>query len=120
MWVEKCDNQKVGEMRVRRRDARIWFMALAVFFAVFLFTFLRQNFKGSEAEVEAASLANFDPGYIISNYQMENYTSMTEAEIQAFLRAKNACNNTDRATYLLLTEKYPNITWHFENGHFIC
>ena len=34
MWVEKCDNKTVGGMRVRRRDTRIWFVMMAVFFAV--------------------------------------------------------------------------------------
>ena len=51
---------------------------------------------------DAASLANFDPGYIISDYQMSNYNSMTEAEIQAFLTEKNPCGNTDYNYYLQL------------------
>lgn len=119
MWIRHCNNREVGKMRVRRRDTRIWFMALAVFFAVFLFTFLRQTFSDKD-EVEAANLANFDPGYIISDYQMSNFNSMSEAEIQAFLTAKNPCGNTNQANYELLKERYPSISWHFENGHFIC
>ena len=39
MWTEKCAENEVGKMRVRRRDMRIWFFALGVFAAVFLFTF---------------------------------------------------------------------------------
>ena len=70
-------------MRVRRRDKRVWFVLLGIFVAVFLFSFMTQRFKDNE-EVEAASLAGFDPGYIISDYQMGNYNSMSEAEIQAF------------------------------------
>lgn len=119
MWIRHCNNREVGKMRVRRRDTRIWFMALAVFFAVFLFTFLRQAFSDKD-EVEAANLANFDPGYIISDYQMSNFNSMSKAEIQAFLTAKNPCGNTNQANYELLKERYPSISWHFENGHFIC
>ena len=69
--------------KVRRRDKRVWFMGLAVFVAVFLFVFLVQRFKGVDG-VEAANLAEFDAGYIISDYQMGNYNSMSEAEIQAF------------------------------------
>ena len=78
-----------------RRDGRIRFLALGVFTAVFLFTFLAQAFRRTDSKVEAASLANFDPGYIISDYAMGNYNSMSEAEIQAFLTSKNTCSNTN-------------------------
>ncbi|MBR2710791.1 hypothetical protein IKF02_04205, partial [Candidatus Saccharibacteria bacterium] len=104
--------------KVRRRDKRVWFMGLAVFVAVFLFVFLVQRFKGVDG-VEAANLAEFDAGYIISDYQMGNYNSMSEAEIQAFLTAKNPCDNTDYGYYQRLSGNY-NYKWHFENGHFIC
>ena len=50
---------------------------------------------------------------------MGNYTSMSEAEIQAFLTTKNPCNNTSYSYYLQLSANR-NYTWHFENGHFIC
>ena len=104
-------------MRVRR-SKKIWLAALGVFVAVFLFTFLTAKFKGGE-DVDAANLANFDPGYIISDYQMGNYNSMSEAEIQAFLTAKNPCNNTNYNYYLQLSANR-NYAWHFENGHFVC
>ena len=104
-------------MRVRH-SKQIWFVALGVFVAVFLFTFLAQRFS-NKTEVEAASLANFDPGYIISDYQMGNYNSMTEAEIQAFLTAKNSCANTNYNYYVALSQN-KNYTWHWENGHFVC
>ena len=103
----------------RRRDGRVRFLALGIFIAVFSFTFLMQMFKGGRAEVEAASLANFDPGYIISDWQMGNYNSMSEAEIQAWLTSKNSCANTNYNYYLGLSAN-KNYTWHFENGHFIC
>ena len=119
MFISQCNNEKVGKMRIRRRDSRIWFMALAVFAAVFLFTFLSHSYKKMDETVEAASLANFNPGYIISDYQMGNYTSMTEAEVQAFLTMKNPCDNTDYNYYLRLSAN-PNYTWHFANGHFVC
>ena len=119
MFVSQCNNEEVGKMRIRRRDSRIWFMALAVFAAVFLFTFLSHSYKKVDENVEAASLANFNPGYIISDFQMSNYQSMTEAEIQAFLTKKNPCDNTDYDYYLRLSAN-PNYTWHFENGHFVC
>lgn len=119
MWTEKCERNEVGEMRVRRRDARIKFFALGIFAAVFLFTFLTQHFKKLDDGVEAASLANFDPGYIISDYQMGNYNSMSEAEIQAFLTAKNSCKNTNYDYYLALSNSSA-ATWHFKDGHFVC
>ena len=106
--------------RIRRRDKRIWFVMLGVFAAVFLFTFLSSYHKATNDDVNAASLDNFDPGFIISDWQMSNYNSMSEAEIQAFLTAKNPCSNTDYNTYVWQKNAYPNINWHFENGHFIC
>ncbi|MBQ3474282.1 hypothetical protein IJH24_02545 [Candidatus Saccharibacteria bacterium] len=88
--------------------------------AVFLFSFLSRSHGKINNEVEAASLANFDPGYIISDYQMGNYNSMSEAEIQAFLTAKNSCANDDYSYYRQLTANNPGVNWHFEDGHFIC
>ncbi len=104
-------------MRVRH-SKRIWFVALGVFVAVFLFTFLAQRFN-EKTEVEAASLANFDAGYIISDYQMSDYNSMSEADIQAFLTSKNSCSNTNYNYYVSLSRN-TNYTWHWANGHFVC
>ena len=93
-------------MTRRRRDYRIWYVLLAVFIMVFLFSFLSHRFNKSEKEVGAASLVNFDPGYIISDWQMSNYGSMNEAEIQAFLTRKNPCNNTNYSDYEYLKNTY--------------
>lgn len=106
-------------MRVRRRGKRFLYVGLGLFVAVFLFSFLMQKFKGDGA-VDAASLAGFDPGYIISDWQMGNYNSMNEAEIQAFLTAKNPCGNRDYGLYQSMASSYPSIKWHWDNGHFIC
>ena len=119
MYISQCKKNEVGKIRVRRRDARIWYLALSIFAAVFLFTFLSLNFDKIDTEVNAANLSNFDPGYIISDYQMGNYTSMTEAEIQAFLTMKNPCDNTDYNYYLRLSAN-TNYKWHWANGHFVC
>ena len=89
-----------------------------MFIAVFLFSFLTQRFKGDE-DVDAASLANFDPGYIISDWQMSNYQSMSEAEIQKFLTSKNSCPNTNHNYYLALSAN-SSYSWHWANGHFVC
>ena len=103
---------------IRRRDYRRWYAALLLFVMILTFSFLVQKFKGDD-EVDAASLAGFDPGYIISDYQMGNYNSMNEAQIQAFLTSKNSCGNRDYGYYVALSGN-PNYRWHFENGHFIC
>ncbi len=71
-------------------------------------------------ESSAASLSDFKPGNIISDAVMSNYNSMTKDEIQAFLTKKNPCNNKNAARYEELKKQYPNLDWHFENGHFVC
>lgn len=103
---------------MRRRSKRIWLLALGVFVAVFLFTFLVQKFKDLE-EADAANLAAFDPGYIISDYQMSNYNSMNESQIQSFLSSKVSCNK-DQSYYNYLKSHYSGFDWHFANGHIVC
>ena len=88
-----------------------------LFIFVSVLTFLSMKFP---TQSKAASLKNFKAGNIISDYMMSNYTSMSEEEIQNFLTSKNSCNNTDYNLYESLSSRYPNIKWHFENGHFIC
>ena len=114
---------RFGELSVnrgvgRRSDLRKLYVVVLVFVMVFVFSFLVQRFRSNE-DAEAASLAGFDPGYIISDYQMSNYNSMSEAEIQAFLTSKNSCGNRDYSYYVALSRN-ANYRWHFENGHFIC
>lgn len=92
---------------------------LLMFVAVFSFTFLTQKFKGDE-DVQAANAWAFDPGYIISDWQMGNYQSMSEADIQNFLTRMNPCNNTDWALYDEQSRTYPGVSWHWDNGHFVC
>ena len=104
------------EKVVRRKDGRVKFLLFGIFVAIFLFSFLAQEFKDLDDEADAASLENFDPGYIISDYQMENYNSMNESEIQAFLKAKGNCRDT--RTYL--ASYYPSYTYHIKDGHFVC
>lgn len=105
-----------------RGGKKIWLVALMVFVAVFLFTFLTAKFKNN-IDVEAANLANFDPGYIISDYQMGNYNSMSEAEIWNFLKQKGNCNDTriwqtgNNLGYLSESAPY---SWHVSDGHYVC
>ena len=81
---------KMEQKTVRRRNKRAWYFVGLVFVAVFVFSFLVQRGKVLDEEVEAVNLAKFDPGYIISDYQMSNYNSMDESQIQAFLKSKNS------------------------------
>ena len=108
-------------MQVRRRRVN-WFAVLGAFVAVFLFTFLVQRFADDD-EVDAANLGAFDAGYIISDYQMGNYTSMSEAEIQSFLKSKNGCNDRDLSktgnNVGHLSESTP-YSWHVKDGHYVC
>ncbi|MBR2994472.1 hypothetical protein IKF32_00945 [Candidatus Saccharibacteria bacterium] len=103
---------------VRRRSKRLWVILVGVFLIVFGLSFLSQKYHNNE-QAKAASLAEFDPGYIISDYQMGNYNSMSEAEIQAFLTKKNPCSNTSYNYYVSLSSN-KNYTWHWEDGHFVC
>ena len=108
------------ERRVRRRDYRkLGLLGLLVFVAVFLFAFLAQRSGKIDNDANAANLAEFKPGYIISDFQMTNYTSMSEAEIQNWLTSKNSCNNNNQNYYLQLS-RGSSYHWHFENGHFVC
>ena len=98
---------------------KTWMVLVVLFVAVFSFTFLTQKFKGDE-DVQAANAWAFDPGYIISDWQMGNYQSMSEADIQNFLTRMNPCNNTDWALYDEQSRTYPGVSWHWDNGHFVC
>ena len=89
-----------------------------VFFIVVL-VFVITQWYCSDNNADAASFAGFDPGYIISDYQMGNYNSMTEADIQAWLTAKNPCDNRDYGYYQRLSANV-KYTWHWDNGHFVC
>ena len=101
---------------LRKFDGRTLWALLGVFVAVALFSFLVQSVQ---KPVDAANFSKFDPGYIISDYQMRNYASMSEAEIQAFLNSKVKCNK-DQNYYNYLLSRYPGYSWHFANGHVVC
>ena len=98
----------------RRNYRKIGIISVGIFVAVFLFAFLAHRFGKLDDDTNAANLANFQAGYIISDFQMTDYSSMSEAEIQNFLNSKNSCSNT---TFNPGGSSY---RWHFENGHYIC
>ena len=99
--------------RNHRYDYRRSFLHIFIFAMMFTISFLTmRGLKGANAGV----LDGFNPGNIISDYVMSNYTSMTEAEIQAFLKSKNHCNNTD----IYLANYYPWVTYSIKDGLFVC
>ena len=99
--------------RNHRYNYRRSFLHIFIFAMMFTISFLTmRGLKGANAGV----LDGFNPGNIISDYVMSNYTSMTEAEIQAFLKSKNHCNNTD----IYLANYYPWVTYSIKDGHFVC
>ena len=107
----------------RHNNKRFWLAILGVFVLVFGATFLVQKLNDKSAE--AANLSAFDPGYIISDYQMTDYTSMSETDIQNFLESKNSCNDRNLGKYTkgekvgYFSESTP-YTWHVKDGHFVC
>lgn len=100
-------------MARRRIDRRYFYLIGILFFIAAIFGFLK--LKNLETG-SAANARNFNPGLIMTDKVMGDYNSMTEAEIQAFMKSKNSCNdtNTAKASY------YPNLQYHIENGHFVC
>ena len=69
-------------------------------------------------KVSAASITDFRAGNIMSDAVMRNYTSMSQADIQTFLKSKNPCNDTNTAKanqYIARGYQY-----HIKNGRFVC
>ncbi|MBR3233478.1 hypothetical protein IKG12_01275 [Candidatus Saccharibacteria bacterium] len=63
-----------------------------------------------------SAYSGFNAGDIISDEVMSDYGSMSEAEIQNFLKSKNPCNDTN----IVKASWYPRMSYHIENGHFVC
>ncbi|MBR3270012.1 hypothetical protein IKG07_02060 [Candidatus Saccharibacteria bacterium] len=110
---------------MRRRNYRnLVVFGLGIFVAIFLFVFLAQKFGKVEGNTSAANLNNFQAGHIISDYQMTDYRSMSEADIQNFLWSKGRCYNTNfssvgtRVDYF--SDQTPPTTWHVKDGHTVC
>ena len=102
------------EVILMKKNIKKWFFGILIL--VGCCTGLINSFT---EKVEAANMAGFDAGYIMSDYQMSNYNSMNEAQIQAFLNSKNSCGNRDYGYYLALSAK-PGYVWHWADGHFVC
>ena len=105
-------------MKIKIQSKQKFVMILGVFVMVFVFTVLVTKYKDNNV-ADAANLGAFDPGYIMSDYQMGNYNSMSEADIQNFLTSKNSCGNRNYGYYQQLSAN-TKYTWHWANGHFVC
>lgn len=90
-------------------------LLIFVFGLITTISFLSFKNMDNSSAIHAA-YNGFSAGNIISDYTMSDYSSMTEAHIQSFLKSKNPCNDTNIAK----AKSYPNLTYHIENGHFVC
>lgn len=75
----------------------------------------------------AANTASFKPGDIMSDNVMANKKTMSQSQIQSFLKSKNSCNDTNlskltyhNSTYGYLDYNGVRYEYHLVNGHFIC
>lgn len=105
--------------RFLSRNRVVLFAAFAFAFTA-AFAFLAMK---NQAETSAASLAGWDAGDIISDGVMSNYNSMSESQIQSFLKSKNSCNDT--RLYLVgnktgSLDMSGTMNWHVSGGHFVC
>ena len=90
-------------------------------FLLFAFVFsatLGFLFYKNLAETSAVHAAynGFKAGNIINDTVMADFNSMSEADIQNFLKSKNPCNDTN----LSKANDYWHLNYHIENGHFVC
>lgn len=74
-------------------------------------------------KTNAANVWDFKAGNIMSDAVMRDYTSMSQADIETFLRAKSNCYDTDLSkvspTVDYFSQSWP-YTWHIRDGHFVC
>ncbi len=94
--------------------------SLALIGAAAVMAFLINLTPQFTTPTSAASVNGFRPGNIMSDAVMGNYNSMTLADIQNFLITRGNCNNRNYNLYRQLTASYPGITWHWQNGKFVC
>ena len=102
----------VRKNRINRQRACILTFTFAM--AATISAFVYANLPSANAVHSAYS--GFNAGDIISDEVMSDYGSMSEAEIQNFLKSKNPCNDTN----VVKASWYPRMSYHIENGHFVC
>ena len=107
----------MAQKQNRQRRIRKILLISGVFLLAFLGAFGIKSVQENNAE--AANFSAFDPGYIISDYQMSDSSSMSEREIQAFLESKVTCDR-GWSYYNYLVNRYPGYSWHYSDGHIVC
>ncbi len=111
---------------VKRLSAKIGISALFTLLFVLTFSLVQQ-------QATYATLAGFDPGNIMEDVVMSKKNSMTQTQIQTFLKSKNSCNDTNlsRLTGYNSTDKNKatqgwvktggkTFYYNLKNGHFVC
>lgn len=96
-----------------RHNLKNLLFSVTAFLLAGTFTFLSMK---NTPETAAADLSKWDAGNIMSDEVMGDYNSMTTAQIQAFLKSKNPCNNTNVG----LAKTYSSYSYHIKDGHFVC
>jgi hypothetical protein len=97
------------------RRYRKFVLVVPVVAGLFAYAALSFSYDGTS---QAADARQFNAGNIISDYVMTNKNSMSEAQIQNFLKSKNHCNDRDYGKYINYSNQGYQYTWR--DGHFVC
>ena len=93
-----------------QKHRSVFFSFLFAFIAVLSFLIVKN------LSITKATVSGFDAGNIMSDYVMSNSSTMSEADIQNFLKSKNPCNDTR----IYLANYYPHLHYNIRDGHFVC
>ena len=103
-------------LRLNKKNKCPLFVVSFLTIALLMFSFCS---RVSQASVATDSIkSNFEAGYILGDSVMKDKNSMSENDIQLFLKSKNSCNNTNYADYQKYTARGYNYDW--KDGHFVC
>ncbi len=111
-----------GNRKRTRIDKRYFFLAAIIFglTATISFSAMQDTERSSAADVK-----NFRAGDIISDAVVADYASLTESEIQAFLKSKAKCdqrpdgNHVSNVQVGYFSDRTP-VTHHVVSGHYVC
>ena len=91
-------------------------ISLAIALLLSVISIIYFGFTSFQSKTKAIDVNKFNPGNIISDDVMANYTTMNVQQIQSFLESKNACNDTNIAK----AKQYPHLNYNIKNGKFVC
>lgn len=105
------------------KTSKLWIPLTVALVAVFALLGLFLNINSANA----ANLSEFQAGNIMSDAIMGDKGSMTESQIQTFLKSKNSCNDTNlsrltshNSTSGTLTSNGITYKYYLKDGHFVC